>query len=333
MKHKTLYRAVVIALAIGSVGAALRAEDTVPANSTAAAQPIAASNERSDHWAYQPVAHPQAPAVQNAAWVRTPVDAFVLAKIEEKGLQPSPEAERAVLARRIGLDVLGVVPAPELVESFVNDESPEAYEKFVDTLLSLPQYGERQARKWLDLARYADSSGFQNDNNRLNMWRYRDYVISAFNDNKPYDTFIKEQLAGDELYPGNEEALIATGFMAQFTDNSNSRDMVQRRYQIITDITDTVGEVVLGQTFECARCHDHKFDKISQAEYFSFQSFFANINSVDNIPVTHKGATDLAFEKAQGEFEAATAEINAKIDAIVDTDREAALVYHKERYL
>lgn len=329
-KPKKLRGAILLALAFAGSATLIKADDDAPNSASAT---TTATNLRSDHWSYQPVANPAIPEVQNKDWVRTPIDAFVLKQIEAKGLQPSPEATREQLARRVGLDVLGIIPPPELVQGFVNDESPQAYEKFVDTLLSLPQYGERQARKWLDLARYADSSGFQNDNNRLNMFRYRDYVINAFNSNKPYDTFIKEQIAGDELYPGDEQALIATGFMAQFTDNSNSRDMVQRRYQIITDITDTVGEVVLGQTFECARCHDHKFDAISQSEYYSFQSFFANINDVDNIPVTHKSESDLAFEKAQGEYDAATAEINAKIEAIIDTDRDAALVYHKERYL
>jgi hypothetical protein len=322
LKLNKLRAALLLATAFAGNATLIKAEDAT-----------ALVNPQSDHWAYQPVTDVAVPRVQDQQWVSTPIDAFILQQIEAKGLQPSPEAGREALARRLGLDVLGLIPSQALVQSFVNDQSPDAYEKFVDTLLSLPQYGERQARKWLDLARYADSSGFQNDNNRLNMWRYRDYVINAFNSNKPYDTFIKEQIAGDELYPGDEQALIATGFMAQFTDNSNSRDMVQRRYQIMTDITDTVGEVVLGQTFECARCHDHKFDAISQADYFSFQSFFANISSVDNIPVTRKTESDLAFEKAQAEYDAATAPIIAKIEAIIDEDREAALIYHKERYL
>lgn len=145
----------------------------------------------------------------------------------------------------------------------MSDTSPDAYEKLADRLPASPKCGERQARRWLDLARYADSTGFQNDETRPNLWRYRDYVINAFNQDKPYSRFIQEQLAGDELWPDNEEALIATGYMAHFPDNHNSRDLVQRKYQITTDITDTVGKVFLGQTEECARCHNHKFDKIS----------------------------------------------------------------------
>src|SRR5690606_10922729 len=196
-------------------------------------------------------------------------------------------------------------------------------EKLVEQLLASPHFGERQARKWLDLARYADSSGFQNDNDRLNSWRYRDYVINAFNSNKPYDRFIQEQLAGDELWPGNEEALIATGFLAQYTDNSNSRDMVQRHFQIVTDITDTIGEVILGQTFECARCHDHKFDPISQKDYYSIQAFFTNLSESNDIPVRNPAPSDLEFAKAQAAYDEATREIYAKIDAIIDLDREA----------
>ncbi|MES2626126.1 MAG: DUF1549 and DUF1553 domain-containing protein [Pseudomonadota bacterium] len=334
MRRKPLYLAVLLGIAFTTTGVVLRADDEAASVASApAAHAAKTASTKSDHWSYQAVQKPAIPAVQNAQWVRTPIDAFILKGLEEKGIAPSADADRALLARRISLDVLGYIPSPEEVEEFVNDESPDAYEKLVDKLLASPHYGERQARRWLDLARYADSSGFENDTNRLNMWRYRDYVISAFNEDKPFDRFIQEQLAGDELWPGDETALIATGFMAHYPDNRNSRDMVQRHYQIVTDITDTVGEVILGQTFECARCHDHKFDAISQKEYYSLQSFFANVNSVNNIPVQHKSATDLAYEKATAEYDEATKDIRAKIDAIIDQDRDAALVYHKERYL
>ncbi|MDR2213420.1 MAG: DUF1549 and DUF1553 domain-containing protein, partial [Pseudomonadales bacterium] len=293
----------------------------------------AVSRPASDHWSYQAVVKPAVPEVVNQAWVRTPVDAFIAKQLEDKGLTPSPDADKATLARRLSLDLLGIIPAPETVAAFVNDESPDTYEKLVESFLDSPQYGERQARKWLDLARYADSSGFQNDNDRLNMWRYRDYVVDAFNSDKPYDRFIQEQLAGDELWPGDEDALIATGFMAQYADNSNSRDMVQRHYQIVTDITDTVGEVVLGTTFKCARCHDHKFDSITQQDYYSLQSFFANISNSDDIPVTQPTVWDVAFNEAQEKYSEATRDINARIDAVIDLDRDEALKYHKERYL
>jgi hypothetical protein len=291
-----------------------------------------AAKSKSKLWSYQPVKAPVFPAVKQQDWIRTPIDNYILAQLEAKGLQPSKDADRAAFIRRATLDVWGVIPAPEEVDAFVNDHSDNAYEELVDRLLDSPKYGERQGRKWLDLARYADSTGFQNDNDRLNMWRYRDYVINAFNRDKPYDRFIQEQLAGDELWPGDEQALIATGFMAQFPDNANSRDLVQRKYQITTDITDTVGKVVLGQTVECARCHNHKFDKISQKDYFSLQAFFANVAPVDNIPAK-KGEVERDYEKQYAKWEEATKEIRAKQKAIIDTHREEALKYHKERYL
>ncbi|WP_445369433.1 DUF1549 and DUF1553 domain-containing protein [Methylomonas sp. BW4-1] len=326
MKIK-LYCAVVWGLALALSDAAQAAEEK-PA--TEAAAP--AGQPKSKLWSYQPVKAPAVPEVQQKDWVRTPIDAFVLAPLEAKGIKPSQDTDRASFIRRATLDVWGVIPTPEEVDAFVNDKSPDAYEKLADRLLASPKYGERQGRKWLDLARYADSTGFQNDNDRLNMWRYRDYVINSFNQDKPYSKFIQEQLAGDELWPGDEQALVATGFMAQFPDNSNSRDLVQRKYQITTDITDTVGKVVLGQTVECARCHNHKFDKISQKDYFSLQSFFANVAPVDNIPAK-KGEVEKAYEQQYAKWEEATKEIRAKKKAIIDTHREEALKYHKERYL
>jgi len=323
---KKVYAALVWGLAVAMTGASQAADEKQEVEAGDAAK------SKSKLWSYQPVKTPAIPTVKNQDWVRTPIDAFVLAKQEEKGLTPSQDTDRASFIRRATLDVWGIIPTPEEVEAFVNDKSPDAYEKLADRLLASPKYGERQGRKWLDLARYADSTGFQNDNNRLNMWRYRDYVINSFNNDKPYSRFIQEQLAGDELWPGDEQALIATGFMAQFPDNSNSRDLVQRKYQITTDITDTVGKVVLGQTLECARCHNHKFDKISQKDYFSFQSFFANVAPVDNIPAT-KGPVEREYEKQWAKWEAATKDIRDKQKAIIDTHREEALKYHKERYL
>jgi hypothetical protein len=327
MKRKlsyVLFWGISVALSIDSP----TADDTPAAGKESAP----AVKSKSKLWSYQPVKAPVFPAVKQQDWARTPIDNYILAQLEAKGLQPSKEADRAAFIRRATLDVWGVIPTPEEVDAFVNDKSDNAYEKLVDRLLASPKYGERQGRKWLDLARYADSTGFQNDNNRLNMWRYRDYVINAFNQDKPYDRFIQEQLAGDELWPGDEQALIATGFMAQFPDNANSRDLVQRKYQITTDITDTVGKVVLGQTVECARCHNHKFDKISQKDYFSLQAFFANVAPVDNIPAK-KGDVEREYEKQYAKWEEATKEIRAKQKAIIDTHREEALKYHKERYL
>ncbi|NOS89928.1 MAG: DUF1553 domain-containing protein [Methylococcaceae bacterium] len=316
----------------GKASAKAAAPTATPAARAASADTKAASTGKSKLWSYQPVVEPTVPVVNNKAWVRTPIDAFVLAPLEAKGLNPSQDADRAAFIRRATLDAWGVIPTPEEVNAFVNDSSPTAYESLADRLLASSKYGERQARRWLDLARYADSSGFQNDDTRANFWRYRDYVINAFNHDKPYSQFVQEQLAGDELLPDQEEGLVATGFLAGFPDNSNSRDLVQRKYQITTDMTDTVGKVFLGQTVECARCHNHKFDKISQKDYFSLQSFFANTSAVDNIPAK-KGEVEKKYEQQLAKWEAATKAIRDKQKALIDPYREAALKYHKERYL
>lgn len=282
-------------------------------------------------YAWLPLKVPDVPATNQQDWVRSPLDAFVLAKIEEKGLAPSPEADRATFIRRATLDVWGLIPTPEQVKAFVNDTSPDAYEKLVDGLLASPHYGERQARRWLDLARYADSSGFDNDETRPNMWRYRDYVVRAYNEDTPYTRFIQEQLAGDELWPDRQEALIATGFLRGFPDNPNSRDLVQKKYQNTTDMTDTVGKVFLGATVECSRCHNHKFDKLTQKDYFALQAFFANVSAVDDIPAA-KGETEVAYEKARAKYEEALRPIQKAKAELIDPVREKALDYYKERY-
>jgi hypothetical protein len=287
---------------------------------------------RSTHWAYQPVVRPEIPTVRQRAWVRTPIDAFVLARLEQKELPPSPEADRATFVRRATLDVWGVIPSPEEVGAFVADRSPDAYDKLVDRLLASPRYGERQARRWLDLARYADSTGFEGDRTRPNMWRYRDYVIDAFNRDKPYDRFVKEQLAGDELAPDAQDALVATGFLAGYPDNYNSRDLIQRKYQITTDMTDAVGAVFLAQTVGCARCHNHKFDRISQKEYFQLQAFFANTAEVNDIPA-QVGPQELEYRTAQRAWEETTKNIRAQRDALLTPIKDEVVTYQKERYL
>ena len=311
---------------------------TVPASAPAplpAAASTSAPVSATKSWAYLPLTSPAQPTVKQKAWVRTPIDAFILARLEEKNLKPSPDADRGTYIRRATLDAWGILPSPEEVKAFENDHSPQAYEKLVDRLLASPHFGERQGRRWLDLARYADSAGFQNDTTRPNNWRYRDYVINAFNTDKPFDRFVQEQLAGDELFPKSQEAKIATGFLAGYPDNYNSRDLVQRKYEIATDMTDLVGETFLAATVGCARCHNHKSDKVSQKEYFQLQAFFANTSVDEKIPLT-KGtetAWDEQYSKQQAVYRDATKDIRAKQKAILDTIRVAALKYHKERYL
>ncbi|PQO89868.1 hypothetical protein C5614_28370 [Massilia phosphatilytica] len=329
MKSKALYLAVALSFAAAVVSAA---DQDKPAVVPAKDAPAAAASKA---WAYTPAVAPAEPTVKQKKWVRTPVDAYVLAKLEAKGIKPSPEADRATFIRRATLDTWGILPTPEEVKAFENDKSPDAYEKLVDRLLASHHFGERQARRWLDLARYADSTGFQNDNTRPNNWRYRDYVITAFNTDKPFNRFIQEQLAGDELWPDSQEARIATGFLAGYPDNFNSRDLVQRKYQIETDMTDLVGETFLASTIGCARCHNHKMDKVSQKEYFQLQAFFANTSVNEKTPLAKGSETefDKEFQKQQAAYNEATKDIRAKMKTILDTVRAEGREYYNERYL
>ena len=223
----------------------------------------------------QPVAS-AIPAVKNAAWVRNPVDSFVLAKMEAKGLHPAPPATRTALMRRVYEDLIGVPPTPDEAQKYLGDTSATAYVTLVDRLLDDPRYGERWGRHWLDLVRFAETQGFEHDSIRPHAWRYRDYVIRSFNADKPYDRFVKEQIAGDELFPGDPDALVATGFARLGPWDELSTDPNQRRQDYLNDATDTTGAVLLGMTVGCARCHDHKYDRITQADYYRLQAFFVS---------------------------------------------------------
>jgi mono/diheme cytochrome c family protein len=237
---------------------------------------------KSDHWAYQPVKRPPLPAVKKMAWPRTGVDYFVLARLEKEGIAPSPEADRVTLLRRLNLDLLGLPPTPEEVDAFVNDARPDAYERVVDRLLASPHYGERWGRHWLDLARYADSDGFEKDTGRPFAWRYRQWVIDALNRDLPYDEFTIEQLAGDLLPGATTEQKIATGFHRNtLTNKEGGVDPEQYRVEQVVDRVNTTAKVFLGATLGCAQCHDHKYDPFSQREYYRFFAFFNSDVEVD----------------------------------------------------
>ena len=283
--------------------------------SATVSKPFTAAQRR--WWAIQKVVKPPVPTPKDSSWTKNAIDNFILAKLDEKGLKPAPTADRITLIRRATLDLTGLVPTPEEVQAFVSDDSPRAFEKVVDRLLASPRYGERWARHWLDLARYADSEGFKSDETRPNIWRYRDYVIRSFNADKPYDRFVKEQIAGDELYPGDPEALIATGFNRHFPDESNARNLMQRRQELLNDITDTVSATYLGLTYGCARCHDHKFDAILHNDYYRLQAFFANTRIEDNaalIPAKEK--TD--YEAKYAVWDAKTKDIRAGMQKVAE---------------
>ncbi|HUR59693.1 MAG TPA: DUF1549 domain-containing protein, partial [Opitutaceae bacterium] len=242
------------------------------------------------HWAFQPVRRGEPPAVQNGAWAKNAIDRFILAALEGKGLSPSAPASRETLIRRVTLDLIGLPPTPSEIDAFVRDSAPDAYARLVDRLLASPHYGERWGRHWLDLARFAESDGFEHDAVRANAWRYRDYVVRSFNADKPYDRFIREQVAGDELYPEEPDALIATAFNLLGPDMVDSADQVQRRRNTLNDMTDTTALAFLGLTIGCARCHDHKFEPLSTRDYYSLVSVF------DPLKRPRKGRTELTVD-------------------------------------
>ena len=235
--------------------------------------------EERQFWAFQPPPARAIPTNVPARWRRNPIDAFVYSALKKKGLAASPPASRRSLIRRVYLDVLGLPPSPEEVEAFVNDRAPDAWTKLVDRLLSSPHYGERWARHWLDLVRYADSGGFEFDVDRMQMWRYRDYVVNAFNNDKPYDRFIREQIAGDEYAPVTDERMIATGFLRLGPESGGGE---RGRQEGLDDIIATTTLTFMGVTVSCARCHNHKFDPIPQKDYYRLQSVFFSTRGVDH---------------------------------------------------
>ena len=238
------------------------------------------ADDSSMHWSFQPIRRPRPPEVSRESWVRNPIDRFILARIENKSLTPSPEAERTTLIRRLYIDLVGLLPAPEEVDAFVNDDRPDAYEQLVDQVLDSPHYGERWARHWLDLARYADSNGYNNDGERK-IWMYREWVIQALNRDLPFDQFVIEQIAGDLLPNPTKQQIVATGFHRNTLLNlEGGVDFEQYRVEAVVDRVDTTGMAFLGLTLGCARCHDHKFDPITQREFYRFFAFF---NSIDEL--------------------------------------------------
>ncbi|HYT92380.1 MAG TPA: DUF1549 and DUF1553 domain-containing protein [Gemmataceae bacterium] len=275
---------------------------------------------KKDHWAWKGPVRPPVPPVTDRAWVTNPIDAFVLAKLEAAKLSPAPPASREHLLRRVTFDLIGLPPTPDEIDAFINDPSPRAWEKVVDRLLASPHYGERWGRHWLDLARYAESNGYEHDEIRPGAWRYRDYVVRAFNADKPFDRFIKEQIAGDELYPGDVEALIATGFNLLGPDMTDAANQAQRRQNTLDDMTDTTGLVFLGMTIGCARCHDHKFEPIPQKDFYRLQAFFAPAVFRRDLPLASPEAK-AAHERALKEHAALVKPLQAEIARLGKSDK------------
>ena len=242
------------------------------------------------HWSFQPIAVAPVPAFKapaDKAWAANPIDAFILERLAKEGLRPAPRADRITLLRRAALDLTGLPPTPAEVDAFVADQSPQAWAKVVNRLLASPAYGERWAQHWLDVVRFGESEGFEYDNHRPDAWRYRDYVVQAFNADKPYPEFVKEQLAGDEMNPNHEQLRIASGFqrLGAIRRNAGNQEVASSRNEVLTEMTNIVGSAFLGMTLGCARCHDHKFDAIKQSDYYRVQGYFASTVDSD-VPLT-----------------------------------------------
>ena len=261
-----------------------------------AVKALAADDDKSDWWSFKPASRPAPPSVQNQKWARNPVDQFILAKLEAEGLSPSPEADRRTLIRRLSFDLIGLPPTPEEVAAFQRVHNPDAYEKLVDRLLTSPRYGERWARHWLDTVHYGETHGYDKDKPRPNAWPYRDYVIRALNDDKPYSRFVEEQLAGDVLFPDEPDGIAALGFIAagpwDFVGHVElpieKTDGLIARYNDRDDMVMTTMSTFQSLTVHCARCHNHKFDPISQKDYYSLQAVFAGVDRADHSFDTNK---------------------------------------------
>ncbi|MGD9645319.1 MAG: DUF1549 domain-containing protein, partial [Pirellulales bacterium] len=282
---------------------------------------VAAGAEYEPHWSLIAPTRPAPPAVADESWVRTPIDRFVLAKLEAAGLQPAPEADRRTIARRLSLDLTGLPPEPAVVEAFVADESSDAYEKLVDQFMASQAWGEHRARYWLDVARYADTHGIHFDNFR-EMWSYRDAVIDAFNRNQPFDQFTIEQLAGDLLPDATLDQQIASGFN-RCNITTNEGGAIAEEYLVLyaRDRTETTSAVWLGLTAGCAVCHDHKFDPLTQKDFYSLAAFFNNTtqnamdgNIKDTPPVlpVPLDADRTRWEALPGEIAAARARVDER---------------------
>ncbi len=285
---------------------------------------------------HKPVA-PPAPVVRNAAWVANPIDAFILTRLESAEIEPAPAADKRTLIRRAYFDLIGLPPSPDEVQAFLDDPDPAAYDKIVDKLLADPRYGERWGRHWLDLVRFAESDGFAIDGERPTAWRYRDYVIRAFNNDKPYDLFIKEQLAGDEMNDKRSKAsdrserLIALAYLRMGTWEADANFKTQLRQDFLNEITTTTSSLFLGVTAGCARCHDHKYDPIPQRDFYRLQAFFA-ATKPDERPAPFLAVEDPAHQMKQlvRQYEDRTEEADERFRKV---DRDAMAKYAAARHL
>ena len=279
---------------------------------------------------FQRPARPNQPEVKRKSWVRNGIDRFILARLEENGSEPAPKARRRVLLRRVYFDLVGEPPSPEEAEEFLSNGSSDAYGNLVDRLLADPRYGQRWGRRWLDLARYADSTGGEANRELYHIWRYRDYVIDAFNDDKPYDEFVKEQLAGDEFAPNDPDKLAATGFLRLGPPPQSQIRRVARQ-QHLNELTGTVGSVFLGMGIGCAQCHDHKYDPIPTKDFYRFQAFFLPIENhnvdaefteatTDALAADGRHRAEVRLQQARKRYEDFESELLVKLRGVLEKE-------------
>jgi hypothetical protein len=259
------------------------------------------TEEARSHWAFQPISSAEPPAPQDADWCRNDIDRFIRARLQSASMRPNPEADRVSFIRRATIDLTGLPPSPEAIAAFKNDDSANAHEQLIDRLLASRQYGEQWARHWLDLVRYAETNGYERDSKKPEAWKYRQYVIDSFHDNKPYDRFVIEQLAGDELPDRTSESITATGYLRLGLWDDEPADRKQAKFDDLDDIVRTTGDVFLGLTVGCARCHDHKLDPIPQKDYYGMLAFFHNVRPYSNNK-THI-LTDISTDAQRAETE------------------------------
>lgn len=284
-------------------------------------------------WAIQPVVAVAPPTLDAAGqtWARNEIDQFIYDKLKAKGIEPSSLASREVFVRRVTLDLTGLPPTPAEAQAFLSDQRPGAEERLVDRLLASPRYGERWGRHWLDVVRYADSDGFKQDDTRPNMWRYRDWVIQSWNEDKPFDRFIREQIAADELYPGDTKALAGQGYLRLFEDEFNQAHIRMRRQELLNDLTDNTAYAFLGVTLACARCHDHKFDPLLHKDYYRLQAFFSNLKIDDQAPLVPPQEV-ARFKAEQAKYELAAKPVLDKINALLAEPRAKFRKEFTERF-
>jgi hypothetical protein len=318
MKPARLASLIVAVAFFGALDPAFSAD---PPAKALAGKPRAA--EETKHWAFQAIKRPALPTVATTGWVRTPIDSFILARLEKAGITPAEDADRRTLLRRAYLDVIGLPPSPAELDTFLMDKAPDAFARAVDHLLASRQYGERWARHWLDVARYAETNGYERDGPKPNAWRYRDYVIDSLNADKPFDRFLTEQLAGDELPKTSAQSQIATTFMRLGTWDDEPAEPVLDRFDQLDDVLGTAAAAFLAQTLRCARCHDHKFEPFTQVDYYRMLAVFMPLKrpqkdraDLDRLVGTDKELASYRDSKAQLDREI------ARLQKRIDTTKE-----------